>query len=1011
LARHMSQLRTFYQVVGQDERRQRASSLLGERRVSEARCISSAQRSNFVRVVSHEEKEEGDSNKSSEESDEETGSEYFDAGCTRDVVEDTSGTDDEEPLEASLRRQSMRTASFLDRLKAKRSTKSNFGFNVNLACKGAVFVVLGNLPMLVQPVQVMIPEQFWPVLGYVGLYLVFTFWRTLGDTIAYAFQGIAGAVLGNLNVLLTTTLIGGTTPKSNLQFCFVWLHFVTYIGLVLWLNVDDNTRNVALCTHVSYFMLVLKPEDPNLEKNLLKGFTLEEFKKLRVEVVNFSVVVVGILLALLAASLPLVPVLPSTYDFKVGDALRYAEEEVQDLTYAMSQLVLDAVKGFGAHSESLVVDSFIAQAEHMHVRLQKLDVLGGAAWWEVIFPGSSHRRLRLRVTKDMHEILISVLDNVIILLYTLKYEDFQPSHQDMMDEIEVPLEDLAQFFVDELNKAMETLLQAQSDLRQASRKDVLREKKHLITELGEAYIRTLDEIVGMPLPVPDDNGFEEMGRRSTGSSSKQSWRSQGSFGDARQRRVEVLQETMEESHFVYRLILMTDRLIARLERQEPSQEDARSRCSLLVSLIRHVTDPDVLFNQKHVIFALRQSITIVVSFIICMRYYNYSPTMAATQSLLVNEGGCTGSMLRRNLGRLQGVVIGTIFPHLFFDWFSECSFAHEFTLVVILFFFEWISLYVYFSSEDFGYVGCLVGAFGASALCQGCGMKPNTKKSLYLTMEQNAVGIALLTVIDLVFAPERASDLANKNMCHDREGSGYESLGNLPLLQYGMAAALQMESQPGDQDGGSPQQRSEVVRLDHFGDWNRRAISQFRESRQLCDEANSEPRYMRRQWPYKLYAEATTVCQGLRVDIIALTDAIILQHAVVGAEEDVLFAENQEFKKFIRKLVRAFNRVSHMVTIALKHFDEESGEMARHQADIHQEAEQLKIPTDEDISRLSRSLVDRFELWKARDSKRRLSVRSHVLTDTFCRVSVAVCVLKNITRRMQRLHTIVVDAV
>eukprot|EP00408_Alexandrium_pacificum_P051947 CAMPEP_0171264024 /NCGR_PEP_ID=MMETSP0790-20130122/57402_1 /TAXON_ID=2925 /ORGANISM="Alexandrium catenella, Strain OF101" /LENGTH=52 /DNA_ID=CAMNT_0011732661 /DNA_START=87 /DNA_END=241 /DNA_ORIENTATION=- len=52
--------------------------------------------------------------------------------------------------------------------------------------------------------------------------------------------------------------------------------------------------------------------------------------------------------------------------------------------------------------------------------------------------------------------------------------------------------------------------------------------------------------------------------------------------------------------------------------------------------------------------------------------------MAVTQSLLVFEGH-TGSMLKRNLQRLQGVVIGTIFPHLFFDWFSECTWAHELT--------------------------------------------------------------------------------------------------------------------------------------------------------------------------------------------------------------------------------------------------------------------------------------------------------------------------------------------
>jgi len=667
----------------------------------------------------------------------------------------------------------------------------------------------------------------------------------------------------------------------------------------------------------------------------------------------------------------------------------------------MGQLVLDAVKGFGAHGETLVVDGFIAQAEHMHVRLQNLDVLGDAAWWEVIFPGASHRRLRLRAIKDMHDILISVLDNVIILLYTLKYEDFNDSHQEMMDEIEVPLEDLAQFFCDELNKAMDTLMQAQTDSPQSNRKEVLRQKKHLINELGEAYMRTLEKIVGAPPPCPEED--DERGtspRRRTSSSY-----STGS------QHVEMLNETMEESHFVYRLILMTDRLIKRLERQEPVPEDQRTRCGLLVTLVRHLLNSDVLFEPDHITFAIRQSITMVVSFVVCMRYYGYSATMAVTQSLLVNEGGYTGSMLKKNLGRLQGVVIGTIFPHLFFDWFSECSFVHELTLVVILFFIEWISLYVYFSSDDFGYVGCLVGAFGASAISQGCGRSPNTIKSLYLVMEQNAVGIALLTLVDLVFAPERASDLANRRMCLEPSASKRQNdiLGMLPLLQHGLAGALDLDLQAEE----APTQHIPQMQKEGFGEWNMKAIRQLRQSMRLCDEAYAEPRYMRRPWPYKLFADVVMVCQGLRVDIIALTDAMGAQVAAQRGRSDNFFNENQEFRKFARKLVRAFNSVSHMVRLALKHFDEEDGEQGRRRAEIHQEAANLKIPADEDVSRLSRSLVEHPDIWKVRGDieKRRLSVRSRVLTDTFCRTSVAVCVLRNVARRLQKLHTSVVDCV
>lgn len=944
-------------------------------------------------------------------SEEETGSEDWDDGGASSGRAAEDSDEEDITISTPIRRQTMREQTFLDRLKAKRSTKSNFGLHVNLAFKCALFVVLGNLPMLIHPLQELIPPQFWPFLGSVGLYVAFTFWKSLGATIAYAFQGISGCLLATMPVTMTTTLIGGTTPTTNLQGCFVWLNFVVFIALVLWLNLEPNTRCVALCVHVGYFMTLLKPEDPDVEKKLMKTFSFEEMAKFPQEVVSCFVVTAGALLALLAAALPLIPVLPATYVFKVGDALRYAEEEAQDIAMTMGQLVLDAVKAFSAHSQSLMVEGFIAQAEHMHIRLQKLDDMCGDAWWEVIWPFTSARKLRLRVIKDMHDILISVLDNLIILLYTLKYEDFMKSHEAMMDEIEVPLEDLATFFTDELNKAMDTLLQGQMTGKPANRKDVLRQKKELISELGEVYMKTLDDIVGMKELEANSERQSVASHRSTTQSSQRG--SLFMFNDdmeGRQTQVEILYETMEESHFVYRLILLTDRLISRLDRVlDP--EDTGPRCSLIVLLVNHLTNPDILFNSDHITFAVRQSFTIVTCFIVCSQYYNYSPTMAATQSLLVYET-YTGSMLKRNMGRFQGVVIGTIFPHLFFDWFSECNWTHEITLVVILFLFEWISMYVYYASEEYSYVGCLVGAFGANALCQGCGRNPNTMKTLYLIMEQNAVGIAVLTVVDLIFAPERASDLANHQMSQvEAHGGKKGQMGNLPLLQYGLATALNLDPTPVEEEDAF-QQYGRVVQPERFSDWNRKAIRQIRNATNLCDEAEAEPRYMRRPWPRKFYEDANMVCQGLRTDIIALTDAVGSQFMRID-DREILFNKNQEFKRFVHKLIKSFSTVANMVRLALKHFDEEAGEEGKRKADIHEEAALLRLPTEEDITKLSKALVNQPEFWKVRRDieKRRLSVRSHVLTDTFCRTSVAVCVLKNITRRLHRLHTLVVDCV
>mmetsp|Transcript_10296 Transcript_10296/g.24242 ORF Transcript_10296/g.24242 Transcript_10296/m.24242 type:complete len:279 (+) Transcript_10296:1404-2240(+) len=277
-------------------------------------------------------------------------------------------------------------------------------------------------------------------------------------------------------------------------------------------------------------------------------------------------------------------------------------------------------------------------------------------------------------------------------------------------------------------------------------------------------------------------------------------------------------------------------------------------------------------------------------------------------------------------------------------------------------------------------------------------------------MEQNALGIAILTVIDMVFAPERASDMANRQIYHDQAVTrSNHRVGILPLLQYGFVTALKIRMHPDDKGFSTFQNYAQVAHPDKFGDWNLRAMKQLRLASKLCEEAYAEPRYMRRPWPLKLYQELIKVCQGLRVDIIALTDAIE-GHALKHAEVDPLKFEHPQFKRFVHKLQVAFNKVCLMVRFALKHFDEERGEHEKRICNVHEEAKNLRIPTDDDISKLSLALIREHQDSVHDHQKNRLSIRSHVLTDTFCRTSVAICVLKNSTRRLEKLHASVIDS-
>lgn len=299
--------------------------------------------------------------------------------------------------------------------------------------------------------------------------------------------------------------------------------------------------------------------------------------------------------------------------------------------------------------------------------------------------------------------------------------------------------------------------------------------------------------------------------------------------------------------------------------------------------------------------------------------------------------------------------------------------------------------------------------------------KHGTLSKLYLVMEQNALGLAICTIIDMLFVPDTAAHLATRQMVDDQDATkSNHGVGVLPLLQYGFLQALKLELQPGDEDWSSFEKCASATQDSCLGAWNSRTLKALRLASKLSGEASVEPRYMLRPWPEKLYQDLLKESRGLRVDILALWDALDkpLRDHQEGAQSKWLpeFADIQEFKRFTRKLQRAFNKVCHMVNLALRHFDEEQGERSRHVAEIHREAEGLRIPTDKDVEQLVRAVVgdpglhqrissnsiDRME-----DQK---SIRSHILSDSFCTCSVAVCVLSSCSVRLKRLHMSVVDS-
>eukprot|EP00928_Gymnodinium_smaydae_P014266 TRINITY_DN15199_c0_g1_i2.p1 TRINITY_DN15199_c0_g1~~TRINITY_DN15199_c0_g1_i2.p1 ORF type:complete len:893 (-),score=191.68 TRINITY_DN15199_c0_g1_i2:85-2763(-) len=871
----------------------------------------------------------------------------------------TDEEEEEELLPLYCRdRRSLRTVGVLDRLLSQRSEKSEFGLNLSLAFKGAACIVLANLPTLLWPLREDIPKHRKPLTGMISLYIAFTLWKTLGETIAFALQGLIGTLLASANVLLVLVTVGATPSTSSGQ-ALVWAAFVLPTLLFLFLNFDNNTRQLGLSTHVLLMMVVMSPD----------GLDLDDVTE------HLYVVAVGTALAVLTALVPPPPIMPRHDPGRgVRAALRYAEEELDEITESIAELFMDVVQAFKASNESMEAEGFIAQANQLHATLDGLGTIIDAAWFEggCFHTGALRRRFslcgrraHLSALQETRGVLSEALDSLSMLAHVVHYRGAACKDSITTDQVDSLLWDAAEFIHDQLAIVPEVLFRAKAgqDVSSLVSKAAAR-KDRLIEDFGKAFASGEANETGLV------RGSKSL-----------SW---GSLCDWEK---VPISNGLAEATFVYHMRRIAERLVRKL------QEQTLPCKSGLLARLYSLVDPAQLFSLKHLLFVVRQSITICVCFVLCTRFYDYTPTMVTTICLLVTEG-YKGAMLKKNIGRLQGVVLGTVFPHLFYDWFNTCSETSAVALAFVLFFYEWMALFVYFSSKDAGYIAVLVAGFGANAMCQGCGRQGLRSSSLYDTIEQNAMGIAILTAVDLVFASRRASDVGNKVMYNAVGTKDMEGAGILPLLKQGLATAVPVCS-----TDPVEARKLRTPRVLDFGRWNAEMMRLCQLALFVSDEASSEPRYMRRAWPSKMYEAVVKGAGDLRLQVAALNDVV----EDGGADFVLELQDVPELFHFVRRVQKNVACISDMVYLALKHFDGEKGGSKCRTEEIYAISRSLFVPQPEEVMELMRAI-------SAREDHTGVTPRD-IDKYRYCRSSVVVFSLLSIVRCVHSLRGSVVKSI
>jgi uncharacterized membrane protein YgaE (UPF0421/DUF939 family) len=674
----------------------------------------------------------------------------------------------------------------------------NFGDAMEVASRGACFVVICALPFILPnevcpKCQKLIASEYYTSTCVV--YFIYTLYLHTGDTIHFAQGGIGGTIMAVLNCwLMQGFMPGGYHPLWPERWYFGIVWGISFVFLVLWLNFDDITRIFALSTFVWYWMAFL---EPGFNWGFARNF------QVRMDGVAFKELAIAFIGCFIAGVAGFVP-----YPI-------FAHRKARNISKSMVEQIFMAKKDFlkyysGDHSDSMAVKVLSTELEAIRAQVDKLPGLLDSAWYESF--GNRKWVIQRRMMRRYKEYVSTTCDRLANLFLVCLSETFDDQHNELMAVIEEPMHRVVDYNAEVLTSCVEILFAGKMHEDWAKRAEVniaLSEKA--VEDLTDAFTNERDTL--------DKNvvGGSMSGENVVG--------------------ITLCKFTEMTKDFYGHLQMIAEGT----EKEQRSWRQGDGALGLF--------EPDLLFGKDHLMWVLRNSLSIILSFFIGLHGYNryiqsYNANIAGTVSVLLSS--FAGSAALKNLGRLQGVVIGIVLGNLLYALFGWCYWWAHLCVAVVLYLWSLIGLFMYYHSVNYSTVGLLLVVFGSKSLLNKCSNELTDPKG-YKQIVDVTVAVVVMTIVDNLLSPARASDLAKKAF-HDAYMPLIASLNDLfdkkePRVRRQMGALLRV----------------------------------INKAQLMGDEASLEPRFWRNPWPQTSFNVAVNCIGSLRfsmnsMEINALND-------------------------------------------------------------------------------------------------------------------------------------------
>mmetsp|Transcript_19354 Transcript_19354/g.44561 ORF Transcript_19354/g.44561 Transcript_19354/m.44561 type:complete len:838 (-) Transcript_19354:80-2593(-) len=658
-------------------------------------------------------------------------------------------------------------------LNAMFQDKQVFLGNVQMACRGAVAICLVVSVTLVPGlIRGEFPRAYQDItlLGMVGFWFVLTFWKDVGTTIRNAWQAIMGTLYAVGNSFIMNAIFPGgakLADQNGYRAEVAWLDLIIAVSLIMYMNVSDRCRTFALFYIAMFMMHYMNPDSvAKFSRSFQVDWNGTGMSYL-------LVCLTGTGLAILFSFVP--------YPRFITNA---AALDASNITVAICELLEQVIEIYnGTHSSSALHSKCEQAAEGINEKLKSLELATQTMFWEGFDIGQSGKRRHLMST--FHKLLKHLMDIIHGLELAAKVDDL--ADDGLLRQLS------AEIF--ELSDTMKAILVGEGSLSVFVAD----------CELSESEARELHR---RALELADES--HRLSKAYT------------------QLRVESGEPTLglhllEEDYFIYNMAglahVVSEFAVNVQTQQHKPMTDA------LIDTMLDVMDPEAA--GKNINFIIRGVVSYMLAFVAGIYVYGYDFTIAATVALILSR--FVGSALERNLGRMQGVVLGLVLPAIVMSQVPTCSGGiGTAVFLVIIFGFEAVCLYIFFSaSARYAFIGMLTAAFAAQSFFQPCSAfssHGSNSSAAYARVTATVTGILLVAIIDMALTQDRPSHVfqvqLTEGMAQLRRGFHHffagKEIGNpIPLatgaINSALTHALEAEHEPRYWRTPFPSKMAEVI--------------------------------------------------------------------------------------------------------------------------------------------------------------------------------------------------------